>query len=316
MNLFGRWKWATLSAIVCLSSLSGQAQIWLQTALRQKVTPELISPEKLPAFGTFWLLTRTNSAPLPLYAPYLREVNAPVYLLDTERGVYLVDDSEVDYVALYQQREAERALSKAAWENGLLSNEEYWAMEGGSSAMMMSSLSSSYAYGNPVYLVDMAATNTGPQTTASFSIAGGTNNVPHDILTSTNMAGPLADWQWLGIGYTSNRYTFANQPLAQAFYLLAKPQKTMVVGWGNNDYTQADVPPGITNAVMVAGGDGHSLALLSDGNVIGWGRNDFGQLNIPTNLAGVAMIAGAHYHSVAVLTNGAVTAWGWSGSVL
>ncbi len=315
MTALGKWASVGVFVVVGLSSAPSHGQIWMPTVLQQNVAPQLVSAETLPAFGTFWLLTRTNSAPLPFYAPYLREVNAPVYLLDAQQGIFLVDDSVVDYVALDQQREAERVLRQLEWENGLLSDEEYWALEGGgSSAMMMSSLSSSYAYGNPVCLVDMEATNTGPQTTASFSIAGGTNNVPYDILTATNLTSPLADWQWLGIGYPSNRYAFANQPSAQAFYILAKPQKTMVVSRGNNDDAQAEVPFGITNAVMVAGGERHSLALLNNGNVIGWGSNNFGQLNIPTNLAGVAMIAAAQYHSVALLTNGTVTAWGWNGT--
>ena len=81
-------------------------------------------------------MQRTNCPPLPFYAPYLHDLNAPVYLLDAQRGIYLVDDSEVDYVVLYQQREAERALRKLEWENGLLSDEEYWLEESGSPGPM------------------------------------------------------------------------------------------------------------------------------------------------------------------------------------
>jgi len=317
MKLFRGWIGGGLITGICLSSLSGQAQIWVQQILQQQVTPELVSADKLPRYGTFWSLQRTNCPPLPFYAPFLREANASVYVLDVRQNIFLVDDSEVDYVALYQQREAERVLRQVEWENGLLTDAEYWELEGGSpAALTMSSLASSYAYGNAVYLVNMAATNAGASVTASFSIAGGTNNVPYDILTATNAALPVTDWNWLGIGYTSNRYTFANQPRDQGFYVLAKPHKTMVVGWGNDDYGQSDVPAGITNAVMVAGGDDHSLALLNDGTVIAWGRNDKRQCDVPTNLFGVTMIAAGQYHSVGLLTNGVVRAWGWNATGL
>ncbi len=84
----------------------------------------------------------------------------------------------------------------------------------------------------------------------------------------------------------------------------------MVVGWGNDAVGQCDVPTGITNALMVAGGGGQSLALLSDGTVRAWGQNGYGEGSVPTNLAGVAMITCGWYHDVALRTNGTVTAWG------
>ena len=85
----------------------------------------------------------------------------------------------------------------------------------------------------------------------------------------------------------------------------------MAVGFGADAVGQCDVPFGLTNALQVAGGAGHSLALLNDGTVTGWGWNNHGQATVPTNLTGVAMIAAGWYHNVALLTNGTVTAWGW-----
>ncbi len=61
-------------------------------------------------------------------------------------------------------------------------------------------------------------------------------------------------WTWLGQGYTSNSYTFANQPLDNAFYTLATPGQTMVVAWGEDADGECDVRPGLTNAIDVAGG--------------------------------------------------------------
>ena len=161
---------------------------------------ELVPYDKLPQSGTFWSLQLTNPPPWPLFPPWLREMETPVYVLDDARAVFLVDDSAVDYQAIYAQREKEKAELRLAWEAGLLSDEEYWTLEGGGPAMMMSTASSALAYGNPVFLVDPVASTDGSQTTASFSIAGGTNNVPYDILMATNIADSLSQWKWLGIG--------------------------------------------------------------------------------------------------------------------
>ena len=81
--------------------------------------------------------------------------------------------------------------------------------------------------------------------------------------------------------------------------------------------------PGITNAVAVAAGAYHSLALLADGTVMAWGYNAHGQLGdgtttdraTPTPASGLASVthlaAGGH-HSVAVLSGGAVYTWGYN----
>jgi len=179
-------------------------------------------------------------------------------------------------------------------------------------SIMMSSLSSSYAYGNPVYLTNLVVSAAGYQPmTASFDLAGGTNFVPYDILMTTNLLNQVADWNWLGIGYTSNHYTFNGQPASQAFYRLAKPAKTMVAPWGDNIYGQCDILIGITNAVQVTGGIEFSLALLNNGMVVGWGYNGASSSDlVPTNLAGVTMIASGWKHNVALLTNSTLTVWG------
>jgi hypothetical protein len=210
-------------------------------------------------------------------------------------GYFVYDDRNVDYAAL--QAEAEAALASSQADTPL--------------AMMANSLlNNAVAYGNPAYFTNALTSFDGTANSIFFSIAGGTNNVPYDILTCTNIADPVSQWNWLGIGYSAYGYTFTNQPLDQAFYMLAKPQKTMTVGWGVDVVGQCDVPTGITNALMVAGGGGQTLALLGDGTVTGWGQNYYGQATVPTGLAGVAMVAAGWYHSLALSTNGMVTAWG------
>ena len=245
----------------------------------------------------FWSLQNPYWPPLP------SDINA----LDAwplGNGSFILDDRNVDYAALQGAEEEQVAQSASASPKMRMS-------------MMMSSLSTAYAYGNPVYLTNMAAcfTNDG-SITAHFNIAGGTNFVPYDILTSTNLTIPVGNWNWLGIGYTSNNYSFYEQPASLGFYLLAKPSKTMTVGIGNDTVGQCDVPYGLTNALQVAGGGGQSLALKTDGTVVAWGANYYGEGVVPTNLTGVAMISAGYYHDVALLTNGTVKAWGFNNPAL
>lgn len=108
----------------------GRAQISSHIQADKAASIELVPAEKIPPHGTFWSLQRTNFPPWPFYPPFLQELSAPVYLLDGKRGVFVVDDRQADYPAMYQQREAEKALRKMEWSVGLLSDTEYWAQTG------------------------------------------------------------------------------------------------------------------------------------------------------------------------------------------
>ncbi len=258
-----------------------------------RATP-LFAPESLPFGGTFFSLQLNPYPPLPG-----NMLGLPCWSLGD--GMFLMNDILVDYEALRKEGEVEAKLAEAA-------NPKTAAR----TSMMALNLASGWAYGNPVYLTNLTVTAGGYQPlTVSFGITGGTNFVPYDILMSTNVAAPMTDWNWLGIGYTANSYTFNSQPTNVAFYRLAKPSKTMTVPWGDNYYGQCDIWAGITNAVAVSGGYSHSLALLSDGKVKGWGYYGASSDDlVPTNLASVAMIACGWNHNVALLTNGTVTVWG------
>jgi hypothetical protein len=253
---------------------------------------DTLSKTKLgrPAFGTFWSFQNRAWPPLPC-----NSLGLDVWPLGD--GVYVLDDRNVDYAALRAAADLEQSL---------------FTMESSSMMLMMSTLSSTYAYGNTVYLTNL--TTTAWPMSASFDIGGGTNNVPYDILTTTNLALPKMDWNWIGIGYTSNRYTLSNQPADMAFYMLAKPQKTMTVSWGGDAYGQSDVPLGSNNLLMASAAYGYNLGVLTNGTVIGWGNSSVAGW-VPTNLVGnVAMVAAAWNHNVALLTNGTVTAWGFNGA--
>jgi len=52
---------------------------------------------------------------------------------------------------------------------------------------------------------------------------------------------------------------------------LALREDGTLVAWGDNGLAQAAVPAGLANVVDVAGGNGYSLALRSDGHSRGVG---------------------------------------------
>src|SRR3954454_13581515 len=86
-----------------------------------------------------------------------------------------------------------------------------------------------------------------------------------------------------------------------------------VVAWGAgtnvaspadfNNYGQSIVPANVTNAVSVAGGWRHSLALLQNGKVTGWGDDTLGQIDSPTGSNYIAISCG-RLHSLALSSNG------------
>ncbi len=92
-----------------------------------------------------------------------------------------------------------------------------------------------------------------------------------------------------------------------------------VVAWGAgsfvasppdlNDYGQSIVPANLTNAVLVAGGWRHSVALKAGGTLQGWGYDYFGQIDFPTG-SNYAAIACGDLFSLALNSDGTVTAVG------
>src|SRR5690242_13349524 len=81
-----------------------------------------------------------------------------------------------------------------------------------------------------------------------------------------------------------------------------------VIAWG--DRFQTNVPVALTNAVAIAAGYHHSVALKSDGTLISWGQGA-AQNNLATkDISNVVAIAAGGSFSLALLSDGTVREWG------
>ena len=100
------------------------------------------------------------------------------------------------------------------------------------------------------------------------NLAGATN----PSLTVANLQ--MADRGLYSL-WASNAYGFATSYCRVE--IVARSQfRTQVVGWGRNAEGQSQVAAGLTNAVAIAGGSTHSVALTEEGNVVAWGTNSYG----------------------------------------
>jgi hypothetical protein len=73
------------------------------------------------------------------------------------------------------------------------------------------------------------------------------------------------------------------------------------VAWGDGYSGQTNVPPDLTNAVAIAAGGYHGLALRSDGTVAAWGDDSYGETDIPAGLSNVVGIAAGGLASIAII---------------
>ena len=83
-----------------------------------------------------------------------------------------------------------------------------------------------------------------------------------------------------------------------------------LVAWGFDDEGQVDVPTNSLRFVSVAAGADHNLAIAEDGSVVAWGRDDAGQTDVPGTVSSVLSVAAGNSHSLALLASGTVVAWG------
>lgn len=81
--------------------------------------------------------------------------------------------------------------------------------------------------------------------------------------------------------------------------------------WGTYGNNQpATLPPGVNHAVAIAAGGHHDLAVLENGTVVAWGENDYGQGNVPPTLGPAKAVAAGALHSLVLTKSGALVCWG------
>ncbi|HWA87428.1 MAG TPA: hypothetical protein VG710_14465, partial [Opitutus sp.] len=97
-------------------------------------------------------------------------------------------------------------------------------------------------------------------------------------------------------------------------YVRVAPAITTVVAWGDSSAALTSVPANLENAVAIAPGYSHVLAVTRDGYVRGWGSNSVGETAIPAGLDSVVGVAAGYYDSLALKADGTLAAWGYNAS--
>ncbi|WP_221032057.1 immunoglobulin domain-containing protein [Actomonas aquatica] len=97
-------------------------------------------------------------------------------------------------------------------------------------------------------------------------------------------------------------------------HIVALKADGTVVAWGSNNSGETTVPSSLSDVVSVAAGYHVSYALKSDGTVVAWGANDYGEGSPPTGLTDVIELDIEYLHVVALRADSSVVAWGNTGS--
>jgi O-glycosyl hydrolase len=176
----------------------------------------------------------------------------------------------------------------------------------------------------------MGAANTGSAlitayqetNTGNFAIVAINTNASTNIVqtfTLTNFAtGSVTPW------ITSSNFSLGSQPSVtvsgssftytlpalSVVTFVGGPPPPLLAGWGNNDFSQIQISPSLSNTVAVAAGGYHSLFLQPDGSVVALGDDSSGQCDVPPGLSNIIAVSAGGYHSLALRSDGAVFAWG------
>ena len=171
-----------LAGLALLLASPGRAQIWSQIMAEKNLTAQEVAPEKVPEYATFWSFSRTNYPPLP----FNQFPELPVYYLGFGNA-FLVDDSSVDFVALAEARETDKALRRLELENGLRVADELDALEAAESEMMQ--MAYEYPTNNALWLEITSVTND----FANLIVHGTVADEVYEILSQESLTnGPWA----------------------------------------------------------------------------------------------------------------------------
>ncbi len=136
------------------------------------------------------------------------------------------------------------------------------------------------------------------------------NHIPQPRILRNVTSGHLVGWgsdyqEHVTTPLAGNDYVAISQGFGNGFAIRSDGS---IVGWGDNNGGQTNVPAG-NNYVAIAAGNGCGVALKSDGSIVGWGYNNFGQINVPAGNNYVAIAPGQSL-SFALTLDDRIVAWG------
>lgn len=83
-----------------------------------------------------------------------------------------------------------------------------------------------------------------------------------------------------------------------------------LVGWGQNNFGQVNIPPNIAEIKNVDSGLYHVAAITKNDRVVCWGRNQEGQSIPPLGLNNASTIAAGYFHTICSKKDGSIVSWG------
>ena len=93
----------------------------------------------------------------------------------------------------------------------------------------------------------------------------------------------------------------------------------MVAAWGDDAYGQCDRPVTLTNAMALAAGAYHSVAMRDDGTIAQWGGywdgTNFYAVGSPPDYSNLISVAASAGHDIALQSDGTVVTWGLTNDV-
>ena len=163
--------------------------------------------------------------------------------------------------------------------------------------------SQSVSYGSPVSL-QVEAEGSAPQFVQWLFNGSDLAVTSEPSLTWTNR-GPADSGSYGAIVWNDYGFDVSEEAL-----LTAVP----VVAWGGGPWMwgNTNLPASLTNAVAVACGSSHNLALKADGTVVAWGGFSSSRANVPADLTDVVAIAAGQAFSLALKADATVASWGES----
>ena len=101
-----------------------------------------------------------------------------------------------------------------------------------------------------------------------------------------------------------------NRNLASTYTLVLRGDGRVLAASGSMPTALASFLSSLSNAVAIGAGDGHCLAITSEGTVLAGGANTSGQSDVPLGLSNVVAVAAGQGFSLALKDDGTAVGWG------